>query len=115
MSVFFMQLFSVQQVHCELRKWLHANTSPEVASKTRIIYGGAVMNLDHIILLFICFSSLSLSQSRFLVSSFFLFLQILEATGIYICLLMSFIQPDNGHFYYSFIHWKKTEQAKRSI
>lgn len=69
-----MELFSVQQVHCELRKWLHANTSPEVAAKTRIIYGGAVMNLDHIILLFICFSSLSLSQFRFLVSSFFFFL-----------------------------------------
>ncbi|KAM5556382.1 triosephosphate isomerase, cytosolic [Rosa sericea] len=31
-----------QEVHCELRKWLHANTSPEVAATTRIIYGGSV-------------------------------------------------------------------------
>ncbi|KRX11527.1 Triosephosphate isomerase, cytosolic, partial [Trichinella nelsoni] len=31
-----------QEVHCELRKWLHANTSPEVAASTRIIYGGSV-------------------------------------------------------------------------
>ncbi|KAJ4719885.1 triosephosphate isomerase [Melia azedarach] len=31
-----------QEVHFELRKWLHANTSPEVASATRIIYGGSV-------------------------------------------------------------------------
>ncbi|KAK3407586.1 hypothetical protein EUGRSUZ_J00008 [Eucalyptus grandis] len=30
------------KVHCELRKWLHANTSPEVAATTRIIYGGSV-------------------------------------------------------------------------
>ncbi|KAJ0031449.1 hypothetical protein Pint_13555 [Pistacia integerrima] len=29
-----------QEVHSELRKWLHANTSPEVAATTRIIYGG---------------------------------------------------------------------------
>ncbi|KAJ0044489.1 hypothetical protein Pint_06318 [Pistacia integerrima] len=29
-----------QEVHSELRKWLHANTSPEVAETTRIIYGG---------------------------------------------------------------------------
>ncbi|CAK7325697.1 unnamed protein product [Dovyalis caffra] len=28
-----------QDVHFELRKWLHANTSPEVAATTRIIYG----------------------------------------------------------------------------
>ncbi|XP_059458048.1 triosephosphate isomerase, cytosolic [Corylus avellana] len=31
-----------QEVHFELRKWLHANTSPEVAATTRIIYGGSV-------------------------------------------------------------------------
>ncbi|XP_031256835.1 triosephosphate isomerase, cytosolic-like [Pistacia vera] len=31
-----------QEVHSELRKWLHANTSPEVAATTRIIYGGSV-------------------------------------------------------------------------
>ncbi|XP_021910469.1 triosephosphate isomerase, cytosolic [Carica papaya] len=31
-----------QEVHSELRKWLSANTSPEVASTTRIIYGGSV-------------------------------------------------------------------------
>ncbi|KAF5453552.1 hypothetical protein F2P56_028449 [Juglans regia] len=31
-----------QGVHFELRKWLHANTSPEVAAATRIIYGGSV-------------------------------------------------------------------------
>lgn len=31
-----------QEVHCELRKWLAANVSPEVASSTRIIYGGSV-------------------------------------------------------------------------
>ncbi|GFY82174.1 triosephosphate isomerase [Actinidia rufa] len=29
-------------VHFELRKWLQANTSPEVAATTRIIYGGSV-------------------------------------------------------------------------
>ncbi|KAE8075680.1 hypothetical protein FH972_014374 [Carpinus fangiana] len=29
-----------QEVHFELRKWLQANTSPEVAATTRIIYGG---------------------------------------------------------------------------
>ncbi|KAJ6892169.1 hypothetical protein NC651_025385 [Populus alba x Populus x berolinensis] len=29
-------------VHFELRKWLHSNTSPEVAATTRIIYGGSV-------------------------------------------------------------------------
>uniref|UniRef100_A0A7N0ZV40 Triosephosphate isomerase, cytosolic n=1 Tax=Kalanchoe fedtschenkoi TaxID=63787 RepID=A0A7N0ZV40_KALFE len=31
-----------QEVHLELRKWLAANTSPEVAESTRIIYGGSV-------------------------------------------------------------------------
>ncbi|WCJ19618.1 triosephosphate isomerase [Euphorbia peplus] len=31
-----------QEVHFELRKWLQANISPEVASSTRIIYGGSV-------------------------------------------------------------------------
>lgn len=31
-----------QEVHFELRKWLGANTSPEVAATTRIIYGGSV-------------------------------------------------------------------------
>lgn len=31
-----------QEVHCELRKWLQVNTSPEVAATTRIIYGGSV-------------------------------------------------------------------------
>ncbi|CAI9092396.1 OLC1v1027623C1 [Oldenlandia corymbosa var. corymbosa] len=31
-----------QEVHHELRKWLHANTSPAVAESTRIIYGGSV-------------------------------------------------------------------------
>ncbi|KAL5734703.1 hypothetical protein ACOSP7_032564 [Xanthoceras sorbifolium] len=31
-----------QEVHFELRKWLHANTSPEIAATTRIIYGGSV-------------------------------------------------------------------------
>uniref|UniRef100_A0A5B7B5J4 Triosephosphate isomerase, cytosolic n=1 Tax=Davidia involucrata TaxID=16924 RepID=A0A5B7B5J4_DAVIN len=30
----------VQEVHSELRKWLHVNTSPQVAATTRIIYGG---------------------------------------------------------------------------
>ncbi|GAA0140819.1 isomerase [Lithospermum erythrorhizon] len=31
-----------QEVHNELRKWLAANVSPEVAASTRIIYGGSV-------------------------------------------------------------------------
>ncbi|XP_044507482.1 triosephosphate isomerase, cytosolic-like [Mangifera indica] len=31
-----------QEVHSEMRKWLHTNTSPEVAATTRIIYGGSV-------------------------------------------------------------------------
>ncbi|CAI0411308.1 unnamed protein product [Linum tenue] len=31
-----------QEVHSELRDWLQANTSPEIASTTRIIYGGSV-------------------------------------------------------------------------
>ncbi|KAL5538213.1 hypothetical protein UlMin_045405 [Ulmus minor] len=31
-----------QEVHFELRKWLKANISPEVAASTRIIYGGSV-------------------------------------------------------------------------
>ncbi|ESR48777.1 hypothetical protein CICLE_v10032537mg [Citrus x clementina] len=31
-----------QEVHFELRKWLFANTSPEIAAATRIIYGGSV-------------------------------------------------------------------------
>nr|P48495.1 RecName: Full=Triosephosphate isomerase, cytosolic; Short=TIM; Short=Triose-phosphate isomerase [Petunia x hybrida]CAA58230.1 triosephosphate isomerase [Petunia x hybrida] len=31
-----------QEVHAELRKWLAANVSPEVAASTRIIYGGSV-------------------------------------------------------------------------
>ncbi|XP_074308251.1 triosephosphate isomerase, cytosolic [Silene latifolia] len=31
-----------QEVHAELRKWLQANISAEVAASTRIIYGGSV-------------------------------------------------------------------------
>lgn len=31
-----------QEVHSELRKWLQANASPEIAAATRIIYGGSV-------------------------------------------------------------------------
>ncbi|EXC10658.1 Triosephosphate isomerase [Morus notabilis] len=31
-----------QEVHSELRKWLHDNAGVEVASSTRIIYGGSV-------------------------------------------------------------------------
>ncbi|XP_055802459.1 triosephosphate isomerase, cytosolic-like isoform X2 [Solanum dulcamara] len=31
-----------QEVHAELRKWLQENVSTEVASSTRIIYGGSV-------------------------------------------------------------------------
>ncbi|XP_073151405.1 triosephosphate isomerase, cytosolic isoform X1 [Henckelia pumila] len=31
-----------QEVHCELRKWLQANVSSEVAASTRIMYGGSV-------------------------------------------------------------------------
>ncbi|PKA56395.1 Triosephosphate isomerase, cytosolic [Apostasia shenzhenica] len=31
-----------QEVHSELRKWLNANVSAEVAESTRIIYGGSV-------------------------------------------------------------------------
>ncbi|XVF68769.1 hypothetical protein PTKIN_Ptkin11bG0027900 [Pterospermum kingtungense] len=31
-----------QEVHCDLRKWLHVNVSAEVAASTRIIYGGSV-------------------------------------------------------------------------
>ncbi|KAH6827242.1 triosephosphate isomerase [Perilla frutescens var. hirtella] len=31
-----------QEVHLELRKWLHKNVNAEVASSTRIIYGGSV-------------------------------------------------------------------------
>lgn len=31
-----------QEVHCGLRDWLLENVSPEVASSTRIIYGGSV-------------------------------------------------------------------------
>ncbi|KAL2940482.1 Triosephosphate isomerase cytosolic [Bienertia sinuspersici] len=31
-----------QEVHCDLRKWLAANVSSDVASSTRIIYGGSV-------------------------------------------------------------------------
>ncbi|CAI9108104.1 OLC1v1007626C1 [Oldenlandia corymbosa var. corymbosa] len=31
-----------QEVHSELRKWLHENVGPEVAASTRIIYGGSV-------------------------------------------------------------------------
>jgi triosephosphate isomerase len=31
-----------QEVHAELRKWLQANVSAEVAATTRIIYGGSV-------------------------------------------------------------------------
>ncbi|XP_048234561.1 triosephosphate isomerase, cytosolic [Ricinus communis] len=31
-----------QEVHFELRKWLHDNVSSEVAASTRIIYGGSV-------------------------------------------------------------------------
>lgn len=47
------ELFSKQQVHFELRKWLQANVSPEVAATTRIIYGGIFLHLYHLILLFI--------------------------------------------------------------
>ncbi|TQE01190.1 hypothetical protein C1H46_013213 [Malus baccata] len=35
-------MFSIQQVHFELRKWLQANVSSEVAASTWIIYGGSV-------------------------------------------------------------------------
>ncbi|KAJ0101871.1 hypothetical protein Patl1_06398 [Pistacia atlantica] len=42
-----------QEVHSELRKWLHANTSPEVAETTRIIYGGISFYLSFVLLLFI--------------------------------------------------------------
>ncbi|VFQ80372.1 unnamed protein product [Cuscuta campestris] len=31
-----------QEVHAELRKWLESNVSSDVASSTRIIYGGSV-------------------------------------------------------------------------
>ncbi|XP_054795525.1 triosephosphate isomerase, cytosolic-like [Prosopis cineraria] len=31
-----------QEVHAELRKWIHRNVSAEVASSVRIIYGGSV-------------------------------------------------------------------------
>ncbi|KAM3739750.1 hypothetical protein ACB098_08G045800 [Castanea mollissima] len=31
-----------QEVHLELRKWLHDNAGAEVAASTRIIYGGSV-------------------------------------------------------------------------
>lgn len=31
-----------QEVHGKLRKWLADNVNPEVAQKTRIIYGGSV-------------------------------------------------------------------------
>jgi triosephosphate isomerase len=31
-----------QEVHAAIRKWLSEKVSPEVASKTRIIYGGSV-------------------------------------------------------------------------
>lgn len=31
-----------QEVHLELRKWLHSNISADVADSTRIIYGGSV-------------------------------------------------------------------------
>ncbi|XP_028757101.1 triosephosphate isomerase, cytosolic [Neltuma alba] len=31
-----------QEVHAELRKWIHSNVSAEVASSVRIIYGGSV-------------------------------------------------------------------------
>lgn len=31
-----------QEVHSELRKWLHNNVSAEVAANTRILYGGSV-------------------------------------------------------------------------
>ncbi|KAK4367243.1 hypothetical protein RND71_015123 [Anisodus tanguticus] len=31
-----------QEVHFELRKWLHDNAGAEVAASTRIIYGGSV-------------------------------------------------------------------------
>ena len=31
-----------QEVHLELRKWLHKNVNADVASSTRIIYGGSV-------------------------------------------------------------------------
>lgn len=31
-----------QEVHSELRKWLHENAGAEVAATTRIVYGGSV-------------------------------------------------------------------------
>jgi triosephosphate isomerase len=31
-----------QEVHAAIRKWLKEKISPEVSSKTRIIYGGSV-------------------------------------------------------------------------
>jgi len=31
-----------QEVHQEIRKWLHQNVSQEVANQTRILYGGSV-------------------------------------------------------------------------
>ncbi|KAG8495013.1 hypothetical protein CXB51_012718 [Gossypium anomalum] len=31
-----------QEVHCELRKWLHENVGGDIAASTRIIYGGSV-------------------------------------------------------------------------
>lgn len=33
-----------QEVHVAVRDWLQKNVSAEVASKTRIIYGGTLLN-----------------------------------------------------------------------
>ncbi len=39
--IFSFSHMQAQEVHEELRKWLSANVSPEVADATRIIYGGS--------------------------------------------------------------------------
>jgi triosephosphate isomerase len=36
-----------QEVHAEIRKWLHDNASAEVAANTRIIYGGMMHFTSH--------------------------------------------------------------------
>ena len=48
------------QVHFELRKWFHANVSPEVAATIRIIYGGLfISSVPHptVVFVLIAFSS----------------------------------------------------------
>lgn len=47
------RFLTIWQVHSELRKWLHANTSSEVAATTRIIYGGLFLILSLIALDFV--------------------------------------------------------------